>query len=38
MEGKNWSKFEGYKRIIENRYNKFFIRWQKTFAKNKQKT
>ena len=36
MEGKNWSEFE-YKCKLENRCNKLFIRWQKTFAEERSK-
>ena len=38
MEERNCN-FEVRKNIekIENRYDKFFIRWQKTFAKEKSK-
>ena len=35
MEGKNWSEFKKYKYKSEEKCNKFFIRWQKTFAKEK---
>ena len=34
MEGKNWGEFEKYKCKLENRYNKCFIIWKKTFVKN----
>ena len=34
MEGKNWGGFEKYKCKLENRCNKCFIIWKKTFVKN----
>ena len=37
MEGKNWGEFEKCKCKLENRCNKLFIIWQKTFVREKSK-
>ena len=37
MEGKNRSKFEKYKGILENICKKHFIRWQKVLVEERSK-
>ena len=32
MKGKNWNEFEKYKHKLQNTYDKFCIRWQKSFV------
>ena len=38
MEGQDWDESEKYKCKLENKCNKQFIRWQKTFVVEKSKT
>ena len=36
MAGKSWGEFEKYEWKLGNRCNELFMRWQKTFAKEKK--